>query len=312
MSKRLLGVPALVGLAGLTLSATSALSLTQSEINAAVATVAGISGGYSECLRTGGGKLEQTTEVKDINDDGIDEVILTETGTTGASFCFGMVGQEMSVFVSDGAGGWRTALRVSAAGLRFIKRADNAWPDIEIDGGGSCLPIWRMQGNGSYDSWKRCQKVGFVDAKPSGPVTETEPVTVGMQVPIEINKTKLEGPPYNHNGSIVIVDAASGLIVYDRPKKSIAATVKPGTVLFRGQPWKDGDTDIVIKGTAYALKKDCQAAAYEVRGTYHPIYGMNRLTLEGASPIRSKTSCEIVGHTTTGPNGKLVFDIAIE
>jgi len=278
-----------------------------------VVTVAKSSREYSECLRIGGGKLEQTTEVKDINGDGIAEIILTETGTAGASMCFGMVGQQMSLLVSDGAGGWRAALSVPAAGLEFIKRTDNAWPDIGIGGPGFCFPIWRMQeGTGSYDIWKRCENGRLVEVKPSGPVAATQPVSMGTQVPVEINKTKLDGPPYDHNGSIVIVDAAKGLIVYDRPKKSIAATIKPGTVLFRGLPWKDGDTDIVIKGTAYVFKKGCQAAAYEARGTYHPTYGISKLTLEGAAPTRSRTSCDIVGHTATGPNSKLVFDIAIE
>lgn len=303
-------VPILIGLL---LSSTAAFSLTQPEIKAAVATVAKSSQEYSECLRIGGGKLEQATESKDINGDGIDEIILTETGTTGASICFGMVGQQMSLLVSDGAGGWRTALSVPAAGLDFLKRADNAWPDVEIGGPGFCFPIWRMQeGAGSYDIWKRCENGRLVEVKPSGPATGIHPASIGTQVPVEINKAKLDGPPYDHNGSIVIVDAAKGLIVYDRPKKSIAAAIKPGTVLFRGQPWKDGDTDIVIKGTAYVFKKGCQAAAYEARGTYHPTYGISKLTLEGAAPMRSKSSCDIVGHTATGPNSKLVFDIAIE
>lgn len=297
----------------LSCSSTIALSLTQPEIKAAVATVAKSSQDYHDCLRAGGGKLEQTTEVKDINGDGLDDIILTETGTAGASMCFGMVGQQMSLLVSDGAGGWRAALSVPAASLDFIKRADNAWPDIEIGGPGFCFPIWRMQeGTGSYDIWKRCDNGRLVEVKPSAPVTGTGPASIGTQVPVEINKARLDGPPYDHNGSIVIVDAAKGLIVYDRPKKSIAATVKPGTVLFRGQPWKDGDTDIVIKGTAYVFKKGCPAAAYEARGTYHPTYGISKLTLEGAAPMRSKTSCDIVGHTSVGSNSKLVFDIAIE
>ncbi|HEV7325492.1 MAG TPA: hypothetical protein VGN91_10500 [Bosea sp. (in: a-proteobacteria)] len=308
-----LSVHALLIVAGFSLSSTATFSLTQPEINAAIATVAKMSREYSECLRIGGGKLEQATEVKDINDDGISEIILTETGTAGASLCFGMVGQQMSLIVANGAGGWRTALSVPAAGLDFIKGSDRAWPDIEIGGPGFCFPIWRMQEEkGVYDIWKRCENGRLVEARPSDPRTGAQPVSVGTQVPVEINKAKLDGPPYDHNGSIVIVDAAKGLIVYDRPKASIAATIKPGTVLFRGQPWKDGDTDIVIKGTAYVFKKGCPAAAYEARGTYHPTFGISKLTLEGAAPMRSKTSCDIIGHTATGPNSKLVFDIAID
>ena len=51
----------------------------------------------------------------DVNGDGIDEVVLIETGTTGASFCFGTVGQQATILVSDSKGGWKTALSVPAA-----------------------------------------------------------------------------------------------------------------------------------------------------------------------------------------------------
>lgn len=303
---------ALLVAAGLALCASNALSLTQTEIKAAIASVATISREYRECLRAAGGKLEQTTEVKDIDGDGSAEIILTETGTAGASICFGMVGQHMTLLVADGAGGWRTALSARAAGLELIKRADSAWPDIEIGGPGSCFPLWRMREKESrYDIWKACENGRLVEAGMSSSQPVSQPVVIGKLVPVERNTTALDGPPYDHNGSIVTIDAAKGLIVYDRPKKSIAATIKPGTVLFRGQPWEDGNVDIVIKGTAYVFKKGCQAAAYEVRGTYHATYGISRLTLEGAAPMRSKTSCDIVGHNATGTNSKLVFDIAI-
>ena len=303
---------AVVSLSCLILSAPSAHTLSQQEIKTALDTVAESSRGYSECLSRGGGTLEQKTDIKDINGDGVDEIILKETGTIGASFCFGPTGHNTYILTSNGAGGWRTALRVGSEELRFIPRNGYAWPDIELLLSESCSPIWRMQDDGSYEIWKKCKDGKLVDAQPSRSVNANEPVSVGRQVPVEIHSTELYGPPYDHNGSVVTVDASRGVIVYDRPKKSIADTVKPGTILFRGEPWKDGDVDVVVKGVAYAFKKGCQAAAYEVRGMYHAIYGISRLTLEGAAPMRSKTSCAIIGHTSTGPNSKLVFNIAIE
>ncbi|HEV7334443.1 MAG TPA: hypothetical protein VGO06_00625 [Bosea sp. (in: a-proteobacteria)] len=300
------------------MASNSALALTQVEIKAAVSSVSTPSElkEYKDCLRFNGGKFVQKTEVKDLNGDGVDEIILTETGTKGAAVCFGMIGQIASILIADGSGKWRRELGFRGE-LSFIKRSDSAWPDVEIGGPGFCFPLWRMRDSGHYTLYKQCDEnnrlVDFKDEPVSTATQASAPkAEIGKQVPVEVIKSGLEGPPYDHNGSIVIVDAEKGVIVYDRPKRSIASTIIPGTVLFRGAPWKEGDQDIVIKGTAYVFKAGCPAAAYDVRGTYHSMYGISKLTFEGSAPVRSKTSCDIVGHTTTGANSKLVFDIAIE
>lgn len=296
------------------MASNSALALTQGEIKTAIASVSKSSElkEYKDCLRLNGGKLIQKTDVKDLNGDGVDEIILTETGTKGAAICFGMVGQIVSILIADGPGKWRKELGFQGE-LSFIKRSDSAWPDVEIGGPGFCFPIWRMRESGHYTIYKRCDNSKLVEVKDEPvPTRSAQTAEIGTQVPVEVIPSGLEGPPYDHNGSIMLVDATKGVIVYDRPKRSIASTIKPGTVLFRGKPWKEGDQNIVIKGTAFVFKHGCPAAAYEVRGTYHSMYGISKLTLEGSAPVRSKTSCDIVGHTATGPNSKLVFDIAIE
>lgn len=300
--------------AALALSASNAFSLTPPETNAVLATVAKSSKVFHDCLRQQGDKVQQTIDAKDINGDGIEEVVVTETADQAATACFGRTGQVATLLASDGAGGWKTLIDVHAHSFQFIKRTDSPWPDVEIGGPGFCFPIWRMQeSKRQYDIWRTCENGKLVDAKPTTATQVASTSTIGTQVPVEIYKgPPLSGPPYDHNGSIVLVDAEKGLIVYDKPKKSIAGTIKPGTVLFRGAPWKDGDPDTVIKGTAYVFKKDCPAAAYDVRGLYHHAFGISQFTLEGGAPVRSKTSCDIVGHSTTNGNSKLKFDIAIE
>ncbi|MFG1477552.1 hypothetical protein V5F53_02675 [Xanthobacter sp. V4C-4] len=292
----------------LAVASTSALALSQAEIDAAVGAIDVKDD--TQCLANHGEKLVRKTEVKDLNGDGVDEIVLTVTGSEGGASCFGKYGNAITLLISDGAGKWREELGFGAAGITFLKRDDSAWPDIEIGMAGGCNPIWRIAPNGHYDIWKTCEGGRLVQAKAEQAASPAP--AIGKLVPVEIYSGRLEGPPYSHNGSIVIIDADKGVIVYDRPKKAIADTIKPGTVLFKAKPWKSGDNEIIIKGTAYTFKAGCPAAAYEVSGRYHHLYGLNKLTLEGMAPVRSKTSCDIVGYTTTGANTKLVFDIAIE
>lgn len=122
-----------------------------------------------------------------------------------------------------------------------------------------------------------------------------------------VNLASLDGYPYDHNGSEVIIDAERGVIAYSKPKASIRGTVRPGTVLFRGAPWKVGDTDTVIRGKARVFKKGCEPAQYDVRGLYDENGGWQELVLEGASPIRSKSSCDVMGATINSPNARLRF-----
>lgn len=131
---------------------------------------------------------------------------------------------------------------------------------------------------------------------------------VGRQSTAErVSVASLDGMPYDHNGSIVIVDPAKGLIVYETPKASIRGTVKPGTVLFRGRPWDPQSENVVITGRSRVFKKGCNPAEYDVRGMYSMHGGMQAFELEGASPVRSKTSCKITGHTINSPNATLGF-----
>jgi hypothetical protein len=110
----------------------------------------------------------------------------------------------------------------------------------------------------------------------------------------------------------MLVDERHGEIRYERPKPTIAGTVAPGTVLFRGT-FSDIDSDQtkgyakgIVKGTAYTFKKGCPPAPYEVEGTYES----NVIRLSGKAPKRDKNSCLILGTTNSSPHTVLKFEEA--
>lgn len=316
----------LTGMAGALalLTATPAFAWTQAEIDAAIATLDTPEARL--CPESNGSKLELPYEIKDINGDAIDELIVHQQAS-GAASCFGHAGSEISLLISDGNGGWADAFGFPGSDLAFHPRTDSDWPDVEILGPGFCFPVWRYH-EGSYGIWRTCEDGKLVyaeglrdNAVPSGvasggakakPADHSGGNGIGTLSPVEvIDVASLDGIPYDHNGSIMIVDGAKGVIVYDHPKNSIAGTVKRGTVLFRGKPWDMNNPDgVLIDGVAHTFKKGCDATEYPVRGRYHVMYGMSQFTLEGAAPIRSKTNCDITGHSMTSGNAKLKFDIA--
>lgn len=301
------------------LAAAPALALSQAEIDAALSTLN--TPEARSCPESNGSKLELPYEIKDINGDAVNELIVRQQAS-GAASCFGHAGSVISLLISDGKGGWQDAFGFPGSDLAFHPRTDSSWPDIEILGPGFCFPVWRYH-EGSYGIWRTCEdgKLVYAEGRDNavpGDVTMAEPVSrsggtgIGTLSPVEvIDIASLDGIPYEHNGSIVIVDGAKGIIAYERPKRTIAGTVKRGTVLFRGKPWTMDEPDgALIEGVAHTFKKGCAATEYEVRGRYHVTYGMSQFTLEGAAPTRSKTSCQITGHSMVSGNAKLVFNIA--
>lgn len=102
-----------------------------------------------------------------------------------------------------------------------------------------------------------------------------------------------------HNGSTMFHHQKQHIIVYADPKQSIAAVVKPDTVLFRG--WAVPNE--MISAIAYTFKKGCDPAPYRVFGYDN---GSFQLTLRGKAPVRE--GCKVVGYSDKGPNATLVFD----
>ncbi|MGV2102571.1 hypothetical protein [Rhizobium sp. 21-4511-3d] len=109
---------------------------------------------------------------------------------------------------------------------------------------------------------------------------------------------------FDHNGSDTVISPSAGTIIYQKPKRSISATVKPGALLFKSTaPWDPYDDSAIIKGTAYTFKAGCAPAPYEVTGKQQ---GWHTLILRGAAPVREKNGCGVIGHKMNG-NALLKF-----
>lgn len=107
----------------------------------------------------------------------------------------------------------------------------------------------------------------------------------------------------DHNGSAMWVNEDLSVIYYDKPRAAIADAVDKKQVLYRGDPipTEPGRT---ATGTAYTFRKNCEPAPYSVTGS---ATRDGRLILKGASPVRAKKGCDVVGYTNDSANATLVF-----
>lgn len=67
-----------------------------------------------------------------------------------------------------------------------------------------------------------------------------------------------------------------------------------------------------MAGTAYTFRKGCPPAPYAVSGGFvagATIYDHDRIILRGASPVREKNGCALVGYTTDSGNAELIFTL---
>tara|TARA_R110002020_G_scaffold5971_7_gene24601 strand:+ start:1007 stop:1987 length:981 start_codon:yes stop_codon:yes gene_type:complete len=273
------------------------------------------------CVASVGTHIVYDVEQKDINADGVKELIVKSfpyqlgNGVTG---CYGMTGQNIYLMTSLN-GTWINL--TGHAGddgfsLVFHPREPGEMPDIEVTGPGFCFPIHRFY-KGAYALWKVCTRDGdqiFADAAPwinfevvphsFGEAAAAEPVLVETvdddpDMPFHLKMRQL----FDHNGSDVTIRPERGTIVYTDPKKSISGAVSPGTLLFKSDPWDPYDTEVTIRGTAYVFKKGCPPAPYQVTGRQD---GWHTLVLKGAAPVRSKTGCKVIDYRMNG-NSTLKF-----
>ncbi|PXA99238.1 hypothetical protein DMC47_04390 [Nostoc sp. 3335mG] len=106
----------------------------------------------------------------------------------------------------------------------------------------------------------------------------------------------------NHNGSVMAVSPAEGIIRYERVRDGLRGTIADGTVLFRGEPWQPGGA---FRGTAYTFRKGCDPAPYDVAASYESHTDV--LTLKGEAPVRQQGGCTVTGYTADSGNAVLEF-----
>lgn len=295
-------------------SIVSAADWPQAEVDKAVAFLAKTEEeGVGECVRGVGSSLEYDVKQVDLNGDGINELEITTSSDNkgdGGAGCFGRVGRHVYLLTSDGNGAWKSEFGFDSGEFVYHPRPNGQFSDIEITGPGFCFPIWRHH-EGKYGIWKVCDGIVEVFA-------DVVPWTLDIAVPRDSGENfgpieqpdfgpvKYQAPDFDHNGSRMMMDHRNGTITYAKPKKSIAGSIKPGTVVFKGEPWDQYDTKRGIRGTAYVFKKGCEPAPYAVSGG---LYGSwHTLVLKGAAPVRAKNGCAIEGYSMKSPNAVLKFE----
>lgn len=300
------------------------------EVDKAIAVASAGREAIEECARSSGTKALYRAEQKDIDGDGINEVIVrsapAELGN-GATACYGQAG--MSVYLTGKtAGNWVLLLAGdNAVDFDFQPRPEGGMPDVEVGGPGLCFPVFRHY-HGAYRPWKVCddnrplfaEEAPWLKGDPS--VVPRNFGEVATSAPKQMQSGKIAQSArqeadeqarmlveyreiYDHNGSQTFVNAIDGVITYTEPKRAIAGTVKPGTVLFRAsKPWDIYDAQAVIRGTAYVFKKGCAPAPYDVSGHHD---GWHTLILKGAAPVREASGCKVIGYRMNG-NSTLRFE----
>lgn len=101
----------------------------------------------------------QISEVRDINGDGLPEVLITEGGTA----CHGMTGAGYSLVSKQANGAWKLVSGGTGVPIFLPGQAVAGWPDLQIGGPGFCFPVhrWSAQGykfhRNEYEG-KRCTR----------------------------------------------------------------------------------------------------------------------------------------------------------
>ena len=81
-------------------------------------------------------------EVRDVNGDGLPEVVLTE----GSTSCYGNTGAGYSLLSKQADGSWKPISKGPGILTFLTTKGVGGWPDIEIGGPGFCFPVERWNG----------------------------------------------------------------------------------------------------------------------------------------------------------------------
>ncbi len=95
--------------------------------------------------------IEYDAEVVDLNGDGQAEVFTRRYGSM-----FGMAGVEVELYIKARNGQWMPQFGFPG-NYKILEAKAGGYPDIEIQGPGTCFPVWRWKGS-AYDIHKRCAR----------------------------------------------------------------------------------------------------------------------------------------------------------
>ncbi|WP_395517833.1 hypothetical protein [Pseudorhizobium flavum] len=299
-------------------SAAHSAEWSQEDLDKAVAAVAAYEVDLAECVKDAGTSIRYEISPMDLNSDGVNELAVTSSiADLGglATECYGRDGHSTHLLISDGLGGWKRFFGYEGLDLKYHGRKSGIFPDVELDGPGSCSNIWRFH-DAEYGPWKVCDHNGseiYADIAPwieGNGVSRDAGEDLGPVTQPDLGEIKYRAPEFDHNGSLMRVDHRNGRITYLQPKRGIRRAIKAGTVLFESEPWDQYDINRSIRGTAYVFKTGCKPAAYQVSGGFYMSW--HTLVLRGPAPVRKKNSCEIEQLSWDSPNAELRFESLVD
>jgi hypothetical protein len=106
---------------------------------------------------------------------------------------------------------------------------------------------------------------------------------------------------YEHNGSVTNWFYAGDQVraTYETPRPGLLQVgVRSGDVIFEGF-----DENGRITGSAYAFKKDCAPARYQVMGRQEN----GIIELVGPAPVRDPAGCSVLRYSLNSPHARLRF-----
>jgi hypothetical protein len=90
------------------------------------------------------GDIAPTTEIADLNGDGVNEVFVQ----WGNACTSGMTGRSLSLFAKDGSGDYQQQLGFPALGWTTLDSSEQGWPNLKFGGPGFCHAVWAWTANG--------------------------------------------------------------------------------------------------------------------------------------------------------------------
>ncbi|QTQ31482.1 hypothetical protein [Aromatoleum bremense] len=99
-------------------------------------------GGWVICTDDPNASDAMIDSVRDLNGDGLPEVVLTEGGT----YCYGHAGTGFQLLSKQPGGGWKVMAKDSGIPEFLKTHGANGWPDLSVGGPGFCFPVLRWNG----------------------------------------------------------------------------------------------------------------------------------------------------------------------
>jgi hypothetical protein len=106
-----------------------------------------------------GQEVSSEVDIRDLNGDGVDEVLITY-GNTCLS---GMAGSSVVLFIKEKSGHYKSELGFSGVIAEERKAKSPGYPDLLIGGPGFCFPVWHWNGKAYVHLRDEPQSTGGCD-----------------------------------------------------------------------------------------------------------------------------------------------------